>query len=48
MIPFDPACYACVSGRMEEANERLRDAIDLDKDVRTLALDDEDLRPLWD
>ena len=48
MIAFNLACYASVSGRMEEAKERLRNAIDLDKDVRILALDDEDLRSLWD
>jgi hypothetical protein len=33
---------------MEEAKGRLRYAIDLDKDMRKLAIDDEDLRPLWD
>ena len=33
---------------MEEAKVRLRQAIDLDKDIRRLALDDEDLRPLWE
>ena len=33
---------------MEEAKERLRHAINLDKDIRKLALDDEDLKPLWD
>ena len=33
---------------MEDAKERLRNAIELDKDVRILALDDEDLRSLWD
>ena len=48
MIAFNLACYASVTGRMEEAKERLRHAIELDKDVRILALDDEDLRPLWD
>ena len=48
MIAFNLACYASVTGRMEDAKERLRDAIELDKDVRKLALDDEDLRPLWD
>ena len=42
------ACYASVTSRMEEAKERLRHAIDLDKDIRLLALDDEDLKPLWD
>jgi tetratricopeptide (TPR) repeat protein len=48
MIAFNLACYASVRGRMEEAKERLRNAIDLNKDVRILALDDEDLRSLWD
>ena len=48
LIAFNLACYASVTGRMEDAKERLRNAIELDKDVRKLALDDEDLRPLWD
>jgi Flp pilus assembly protein TadD len=47
MIAFNLACYASVAGRMEEAKERLRHAIKLDKDIRRLAIDDEDL-PLWD
>jgi len=48
MIAFNLACYASVTGRIEDAKERLRNAIELDKNVRILALDDEDLRPLWD
>ena len=48
MIAFNLACYASVTGRMVEAKERLRNAIKLDKDIRGLALDDEDLKPLWD
>jgi hypothetical protein len=48
MIAFSLACYASVMGRMEEAKERLRHAINHDKDFRKLALDDEDLKPLWD
>ena len=48
MIAFSLACYASVMGRMEEAKERLRHAINLDKDFRKLALDDQDLKPLWD
>ena len=48
MIAFNLACYASVMGRIEEAKERLRHAIDLDKDIRGLALDDDDLKPLWD
>ena len=48
MIIFNLACYASDTGRMEEAKDRLRHAIQLDKDVRGLALYDEDLKPLWD
>jgi len=33
---------------MVEAKEHLRRAIKLDKDIRGLALNDEDLKPLWD
>ena len=31
MIAFNLACYASVTGRMEETKERLRHAIELDK-----------------
>jgi Flp pilus assembly protein TadD len=48
MIAFNLACYASVTGRMKEAKERLQRAIKLDKDIRGSALDDEDLRPLWE
>ena len=48
MIAFNLACYASVTGRMEETKARLRRAIKLDKDIRRLAVDDEDLKPLWD
>jgi hypothetical protein len=44
MIAFNLACYASVTGRMEEAKVRLRHAIDLDKEIRKLAIDDEDLK----
>ncbi len=33
MIAFNLACYASVTGRTEEAKERLRHAMDLDKDI---------------
>jgi hypothetical protein len=33
---------------MEEAKVRLRHAIALDKGIRALAIDDDDLKPLWD
>jgi Flp pilus assembly protein TadD len=54
LIPHNPtvvlnlACYASASGRIEEARERLLEAIRLNKGVQRLALDDEDLKPLWD
>ena len=48
MIAFNLACYASVTGRMEEAKQRLRHAIELDSGIRGLALDDNDLKPLWD
>jgi tetratricopeptide (TPR) repeat protein len=48
LIAFNLACYASVVWHMEEAKARLQHAIDLDNDIRRLALDDEDLRPLWD
>jgi Flp pilus assembly protein TadD len=48
MIMLNLASYASVIGRTEEAKIRLRNAIDLDEGVRRLALDVEDLRPLWD
>ena len=34
--------------RKKEAKERLRHAIELDKEARKLALEDEDLKPPWD
>jgi Flp pilus assembly protein TadD len=48
MIAFNLACYASVTGRFDKAKVRLRHAFELEKDVRLLALDDEDLKPLWD
>ena len=48
LIAFNLACYASVTGRMEEAKERLRHAIELDSGIRGLALDEKDLHPLWD
>ena len=38
---------ATVTGRIEEAKLRLEHAIDLDENIRWVALHEEDLRPLW-
>jgi Flp pilus assembly protein TadD len=48
IIMLNLASYASVTGRTAEAKIRLRHAIDLGEGVRRLALDVEDLRPLWD
>ena len=48
VIEFNLACYASVAGRFEEAKARLKRAIELDKQFQKVAIDDEDLRPLWD
>ena len=48
MIEFYLACYASAAGRFEEAKARLKRAIELNKQFQKLAIDDEDLQPLWD
>jgi Flp pilus assembly protein TadD len=48
VIEFNLACYASVAGRFEEAKARLKRAIELDKQFQKVAIDDEDLRPLWE
>jgi Flp pilus assembly protein TadD len=48
MIAVNLTCYASITSRIEEAKERLRQAIKLDKNIRGLALHDDDLKPLWD
>ena len=48
VIEFNLACYASVGCRFEEAKERLKRAVELDKQFQNLAIDDEDLQPLWD
>lgn len=47
MIHFNLACYAAQTGKVEDARELLRNAIRLEPNVRSLALDDPDLEPLW-
>ncbi len=50
IIPFNLACYACQMGRMDEARAWLKRAMDVGgKDaMKTMALADSDLQPLWD
>lgn len=47
VIRFNLACYACLSGQVDEARRFLHQAFTLDKTFRETAQEDEDLRPLW-
>jgi len=47
-IQFNLGCYACQLGDLKEAKSRVAAAISLDPRFRLAALDDEDLKPLWD
>ena len=45
---YNLACYECQLGDLEKAKESLNQAFKLEPQFRVAALDDEDLRPLWD
>ncbi len=45
---FNLACYESQLGDIERAKKHLQHAIELRGDYRLRALEDEDLRPLWD
>jgi tetratricopeptide (TPR) repeat protein len=47
-IPYNLACYYCQLGEIEKAKRYLKKAFEIDLNWRTAALEDEDLRPLWD
>lgn len=48
-IPYNLACYCSQLNRLEEAGDWLKKAIAVDKEaVQKAALDDPDLKPLWD
>jgi Tfp pilus assembly protein PilF len=47
-IRYNLGCYACVSGRLPEAKERLEEAFTMEKSLRQLALSDDDLESLRD
>ena len=48
MIPYNMACYLCQLERLDEAKSRLAKALEIGgKGIRTAALGDEDLLPLW-
>jgi len=45
---YNLACYMCQLGELEKAKVRLRRAFKLDPGLRVMALDDGDLKPLWE
>lgn len=47
IVFFNLACYAAQLGNLGEAKEHLARAIDLDRGIRLLVLDEPDLEPLW-
>jgi len=50
LMRYNLACYSCQLGHLKEAEQWLAKAIDLanKKDIRQMALEDEDLKPLWE
>ncbi len=48
ILHYSLACYECQLGELEKAKATLERAFKLDPSMRAKALDDEDLKPLWD
>jgi hypothetical protein len=47
-VQYNLACYECQLGDTDGAKMRLRRAIEIDLAFRSIALEDEDLEPLWE
>jgi tetratricopeptide (TPR) repeat protein len=48
VIKYNLGCYFCQTGEIETAKDYLKRAFEIDSSWRMSALEDEDLRPLWD
>jgi tetratricopeptide (TPR) repeat protein len=48
VIKYNLGCYFCQTGEIETAKDYLKRAFEMDSSWRMSALEDEDLRPLWD
>ena len=50
MIQYNLACYCAQLGQLDAAQEHLHKSYELGdaKQIKLIALDDEDLKPLWD
>jgi len=47
IIFYNLACYECQLGQIEASKNYLKQAFKIDLNWRKAALDDEDLKPLW-
>jgi lipopolysaccharide biosynthesis regulator YciM len=47
-IKYNLACYSCQTGDVQNAKYYLKKAFEIDLNWRTAALEDEDLKPLWE
>ena len=45
---YNLACYECQLGDLQKAKESLHRTFKLDPGMRVMALEDEDLKPLWE
>lgn len=45
---YSLACYICQLGELERAKTTLHTAFKLEPQYRAMALDDDDLKPLWE
>lgn len=48
ILHYNLACYECQMGELDVAKARVGHAIKLDPGFAMMALDDEDLKPLWE
>jgi len=47
-IKYNLACYFCQTADIKSAKEYLKKAFEIDLNLRMAALEDEDLKPLWE
>ena len=47
-IKYNLACYFCQTGDVRTAKSYLKKALEIDLNWRLAALEDEDLKPLWE
>jgi tetratricopeptide (TPR) repeat protein len=47
-IKYNLACYFCQTGDIKTAKNYLKKAFEIDLSLRIAALEDEDLKPLWE